>query len=652
MNDLNFQFLLTRRIAALLGVMCLPVAAAAVFCLVIIDERAHSYALLNCAGSQIARIERHANYINHTLASILLNDWDAVVEYKQRAHAVARDFEYTHDAIRNGGMGVLPSGHASCRLPAPADPQVIAALDLVFAEWKKTRDTALQALRADSVHLGGDVGFRSFQQQTQNSITAMTQAMLQLQERGESQLRTLRNAIALSVAATLACLLATIHFLRSRIIRPFSRSENARRRIVEELARQTDIATDLARKAESANVAKSAFLTNMSHELRTPLTAMLGFVDVLADNLVRRENIETIDTIRRNGRQLLTIIEDILDLSQIESGDISIRRQAVAPVTLISDCLSFHRQSATQRGLSLDAHFDDNTPATVCTDARRLRQVLLNIVGNAIKFTKQGGVTVTTRLERNDSPRLIIDVRDTGIGMTRQQIAGLFHPFSQADESLTRAYGGTGMGLLLSKRVAEALGGDVEIVESTPGAGSLVRVSIGADPHDAAMDHDETAAPPTGSPPDSPAPDIRGLRILLTEDGVDNQRLIAHMLRRCGAEVSICDNGQQGLDAALAGRDCGAPFDVILMDMQMPVMDGYEAARQLRRRDYKGPIIALTAHAMTDDRRKCLEAGCDDYATKPISRSQLMMTITRWTRQVPGVSSSEGAPMAATQPTA
>ncbi|MCA9257424.1 MAG: hypothetical protein KDA33_17375, partial [Phycisphaerales bacterium] len=441
------------------------------------------------------------------------------------AHAVANEFEHTHDAIRNGGVGVLPSGHASCRLPATTDPQVIAALDRVNFEWKKMRDSALQALRADSDHLGGDVGFRSFQQQTQNAITAMTQAMLQLQQLGESQQRSLRNAIATSVAATLACLLATIHFLRTRIIRPFSRSENARRRIVQELARQTDVATDLARKAETANVAKSAFLTNMSHELRTPLTAMLGFVDVLAERLSKRENIETISTIRRNGKQLLTIIEDILDLSQIESGDISIKRQAVEPVSLISDCLSFHRQYATQRGLTLDAHFDDNTPSTICTDARRLRQVLLNIMGNAIKFTKRGGVRITTRLERSGASKLIIDVRDTGIGMTQQQIAGLFHPFSQADESLTRAYGGAGMGLVLSKRVAEALGGDVEIIESTPGAGSLVRISIEAGACEGvATNADANETPPPAMQPDSPAPDVRGLRVLLTEDGIDNQR--------------------------------------------------------------------------------------------------------------------------------
>ena len=274
-----------------------------------------------------------------------------------------------------------------------------------------------------------------------------------------------------------------------------------------------------------------------------------------------------------------------------------------------------------------------------------LRQILVNLVGNAIKFTDQGEVRLAVRLisalgkgtvpdqpsvgarsdENRDSPPIIspqlcFDVTDTGIGINEEQVGKLFQPFSQVDCSSTRKFGGTGLGLCISKHLAEVLGGNIE-VQSTPGQGSTFSATIDPGPLDGMHMIQNTQEALLDRPPSTTAatPDKIALcgRILVAEDGLDNQRLIALLLRKAGAQVSAVDNGQLAVEAALAAREAGEPFDVILMDMQMPVLDGYAATRQLRKRGYTGPIVALTAHAMAEDCQKCLDAGCDDYLAKP-----------------------------------
>jgi CheY-like chemotaxis protein len=262
---------------------------------------------------------------------------------------------------------------------------------------------------------------------------------------------------------------------------------------------------------------------------------------------------------------------------------------------------------------------------------------LINLVGNAIKFTGKGEVRVVAGMSassRTSAPILQIDVVDTGIGMTPGQMDKLFRPFSQADASTTRRFGGTGLGLTVSKRLAEMLGGDVAVVHSEPGHGTTVRVTIATGPLAGVrmLDDPETVARDSADAVQS-EPAKLDVRILLAEDGPDNQRLISFLLRKAGADVTVAEDGQQAVDLAIGamlGRregDPPQPFDVILMDMQMPVMDGYQATRVLRQKGYTGPIIALTAHAMVGDRERCLDAGCDDYATKPIDRKTLIETI-------------------------
>jgi PAS domain S-box-containing protein len=395
--------------------------------------------------------------------------------------------------------------------------------------------------------------------------------------------------------------------------------------------------------AQSATKAKSEFLANMSHEIRTPMTAILGFADVLVERLEKPEHVEAIETIKRNGEYLLNIINDVLDLSKIESGKLEIERLACSPLAIVEDVVSLMKVRADAKGLSLEVVHAGPIPLVVSTDPLRLKQILINLVGNAIKFTETGSVRVVTELVAagGQAPKLRFEVIDTGLGITDQQAQKLFNPFVQGDSSTTRRFGGTGLGLAIAKRLARLLGGDVTI-KSAPGQGTSVTASVATGP----LDGVELVAPSPEAPlPEEPPIPSRSkphsrldCRILLAEDGPDNQRLVSLILRKAGAEVTVVDNGEDALQKALqrGAKPAGAPdqaahpFDVILMDMQMPVIDGYEATRRLRKAGYRDPIIALTAHAMKGDREKCLDAGCDDYLAKPIDQESLLETVAQY----------------------
>ena len=392
--------------------------------------------------------------------------------------------------------------------------------------------------------------------------------------------------------------------------------------------------------AEAATQAKSDFLANMSHEIRTPMTAILGFAETLTDpNLSPSDSLNAAHTIRRNGEHLLTIINDILDLSKIEAGRMQVEQMECSPCQVVAEVASLMGVRAGAKEIAFEVDYLSEIPEKITTDPTRLRQILINLVGNAIKFTEQGCVRLTVRYQDGDgSPHLQFDTIDTGVGMTAVQAENLFQPFMQADASTTRKFGGTGLGLSVSKHLAQMLGGDVTLVQSVPQAGTHFRVTIAtgslddvrmiADPQtnmEVALDSEQAPAGEGNS--------LSTVRILLAEDGADNQRLISHILRKAGAEVAIVENGALAVEAALAAQTEMSPFDVVLMDMQMPVMDGYEAVGLLRQRGYKPPIIALTAHAMASDRDRCLQAGCDDYATKPIDRRKLVASIQQLVRR-------------------
>ncbi|MCI0492924.1 MAG: ATP-binding protein, partial [Planctomycetes bacterium] len=399
--------------------------------------------------------------------------------------------------------------------------------------------------------------------------------------------------------------------------------------------------------AVAATRAKSEFLANMSHEIRTPMTAILGYADVLAGSVEQPEQRESVQIIKRNGDHLLGIINDILDLSKIEAGKLQVEQAPTSPLALFGDIVSLMRVRAEAKSLPLKLEYRGPLPQVIRTDSGRLRQIIVNLVGNAIKFTETGEVKIAVRLLDRDAaaPKLQCEVIDTGIGLSPPQLARLFQPFQQADSSTTRNFGGTGLGLAISKRLAEALGGDITVA-SSPGRGSTFTVTVATGPLEGIplLDQPTEAMVQTAASTKTTA--VLAVRldcqILLAEDGPDNQRLISLVLRKAGAEVEVVDNGQKALEKALATRpgwgrrfdDPKKPFDVILMDMQMPVMDGYEATRRLRAEGYTGPILALTAHAMKDDMQKCLDAGCDEYLSKPIVRETFLATIAQWATRV------------------
>jgi signal transduction histidine kinase len=391
--------------------------------------------------------------------------------------------------------------------------------------------------------------------------------------------------------------------------------------------------------AEIASRAKSEFLANMSHEIRTPMTSILGFAELLREQITvskdREESDEFVDAIVRNAKYLLGVISDVLDMSKIESGKFDLNRVRCSPFEIVANSVATMQSTANDKGLTLNVEYLGDIPETIYTDPVRLQQILINLIGNAVKFTESGGVRVVAQLVRDDParPLLYLRVIDTGIGIDDEQLGKLFDRFSQADTSLTRKYGGSGLGLAISKRLANMLGGDV-FVESKPGQGSTFTVTA------------ETGSLDAGSLPRGGASAVRndrplkiaagpesGGKILLTEDSADNQRIISLILSKAGFHVTIAENGQVACEKALAALNEGAPFDLILMDMQMPVMDGYEATRQLRGNGYDRPIVALTAHATTGDRKKCLDAGCDYYITKPIDRNELLLVAAGCMRQ-------------------
>jgi signal transduction histidine kinase/HPt (histidine-containing phosphotransfer) domain-containing protein len=397
-----------------------------------------------------------------------------------------------------------------------------------------------------------------------------------------------------------------------------------------ELAETTEMLRQSQAAAETANLAKSAFLAHMSHEIRTPMTAITGYADLLLESGQTEEQREhRINVIRKNGEHLLTLINRILDLSKIEAGEMTVENVPCSPAQVLNEILSTVRETAADKKLRLTMEIQGQIPAAIQSDPTRLKQILLNLAGNAIKFTENGDVRVVARLDEGPpAPRIIFSVADTGPGISEDSMARLFRPFTQLDASTTRRYGGTGLGLAITKKLANLMGGDVR-VQSESGKGSVFTVEIPTGPIDgvARLSGPLESTCASEAPAATTAPARISGNILLAEDNVDNQHMLAHYLRQAGAEVLAVSDGQAAYDAVLKSDQS---FALVLLDMQMPVLDGYAAASLLRRDGYAGPILALTAHAMEEDRAKCIAAGCTDHLTKPIKRDRLIAAVARY----------------------
>ncbi len=392
-------------------------------------------------------------------------------------------------------------------------------------------------------------------------------------------------------------------------------------RDLERIVDERTAALDQARAdAEAANEAKSRFLANMSHEIRTPLTSIIGFAEMLHDeSLPDAERREAVATIFTTGRHLLEIINDILDLSKLNSNRLQLEIVRASPFDVVTQVTSVIEMHARQKGLAFSVDYRFPLPREIDTDPTRLAQILLNLCSNAVKFTERGSVRIEVSFDTARG-RLAFSVVDSGVGLSRTQCARLFKPFTQADASTTRKFGGTGLGLHISKELAERLNGEIA-VDSVPGEGSRFTVTldcgaIGDDDlvHEVPPRHEVAAAP-------AMATGLRG-RVLLAEDDPNIRRLIALYLRDQEIEIVEVDNGRDAVEQALAGD-----FDLMLTDLQMPEMGGLEAVEWLRMTGFARPVIALSASALEGERERCVAAGCNDFLTKPLDRAQFLATL-------------------------
>ena len=379
--------------------------------------------------------------------------------------------------------------------------------------------------------------------------------------------------------------------------------------------------------AEHANATKSAFLANMSHEIRTPLGAILGFSGLLKDiNISNLERDQYIKTIERNGLALTRIIDDILDLAKVEAGKLDIEEIDFSFFDLLNEVVDLFREKAKQRNIYFNLKIGDEVPKHISTDPTRLRQILINIIGNAIKFTSFGEVEVVVKVNQNieGALRLAVYVKDTGPGLTQEQKSRLFKPFSQGDNTMTRQYGGTGLGLVLSQRLSRALGGEITIVDCMPGKGCTFIISFVAT---ITKKLNKNTVKNFQLPLfDIKLLPLKDIKVLVVDDSADNQFLVKRLLTKNGAYVDLANDGEEAIAKAVS-----TSYDIILMDIQMPKMDGYQAIEILNQKKYRIPIVALTAHAMLEDQNNTKKAGFLGHLTKPINMDELIQTVRKLT---------------------
>ncbi|MAX27169.1 MAG: hypothetical protein CMJ19_21955 [Phycisphaeraceae bacterium] len=381
---------------------------------------------------------------------------------------------------------------------------------------------------------------------------------------------------------------------------------------------------DAKATADELNQAKTRFLMNMSHELRTPLTAILGFAELLEEDAFQEESI---DAITRSGQHLLKIVDDLLQLTEIECNQFKLDMSLINVTDLFDELLEQFRPIAEGKQLELIVSNEADCPCQVTADWQRLHSVFHHLIDNAIKFTEQGRVQLRSDKSK-DGKYFVFEIKDTGIGMSSQQIRQAGTLFKMGDESITRQHGGTGTGLALCKRLIEYMGGKLSIT-SQPSIGTTVMVQLPCPSEPLPNKASQSITPQPSHVPHFPVNRHRK-RVLVAEDTPEIQKLIRTLLEQINIQVDVADNGQAAMDHAMRSHLNDQPYDLVIMDMQMPVLDGYTATRQLRLQGYQYPIVALTAHALQGDRQKCLDAGCDDYMCKPIDPALFTRYVRHW----------------------
>jgi signal transduction histidine kinase/ActR/RegA family two-component response regulator len=408
-------------------------------------------------------------------------------------------------------------------------------------------------------------------------------------------------------------------------------------KLASELEHKVQLQSDLSElhdQSRNAAMAQRAFLSNMSHELRTPLTAILGYAELMGSvQFDEQGRASMIQSIRENGEQLLGVLNQALEFADIDTGQPDLKREWCSPMAVIEAVVVRLSDRAQESGVSIGIEMGEQVPKRILTDPDRLRQVLEWLVENTLKFTFSGEVRIVVRHKetRQAESLLEIDISTTGIGMSEDQTQHAFTPFTQGDGSSSRVFGGIGLGLPLSRSLARAMGGDVVAIHDD-GAGATLRFTLVAEGNLSGAPPGEVVDDliPMQTAIEKHAIIIPGCRVLLAEDDLVNQKLILKILELAEVSVDLAVDGREALNCALRARDCGMPYHVILMDMQMPVLDGYETTRALRVQGYEHPILALTANALAPDRERCLSAGCDNYEVKPVCRQELLRKIQQY----------------------
>ena len=568
-------------------------------------------------------------------AVVLGADGQRVAEFRG-AGADAAPGPLSAEALEPG-LRAVAGGDLEMSVPVLAGARILGTVYLRSSTHDVLEELETHAMVSGLVFAGSVLMSLVFSMFLRRSVTRPVQSLVEslqrISTRGDFSIRLERtsNDEFGELCGAVNKLLDRVHLSELALLRVHETLEERVRertaQLEQQIAERERIEASLRESkdaAEAANRAKSEFLANMSHEIRTPLNSILGFTGLLRKDAVRndQERRDFLETIHTSGHHLLTLINDILDLSKVESGKVDIQLGSVAPFRVVAEVASLLRVRAVEKGLKLDCRWEGPVPEAITSDEARLRQLLLNLVGNAVKFTEKGRVDIVARyVPGPERGRIQFKITDTGIGIPGEKLAVIFDPFVQADNSVTRRFGGTGLGLAICKRICEALGGAIE-VRSCVDHGSQFTATVDAGP---AAEIRLLDSPPVEThvrlTDEAPLDRLRGqsLRVLVVEDGDTNRKLISVYLRRAGMQVVTAENGLAGVEHALRQH-----FDVILMDMQMPVMDGYTAARRLRDAGLGVPIVALTAHAMRGDEERCREAGCSHYLTKPIDEERLL----------------------------
>ena len=600
-------------------------SAKAIVSSIILQRTEHDAATVNIAGRQ--------RMLSQKIAKAALHYEHATSEAEMLR---ARDELAAALELWTASQRALRCGSDDLGIPASDDPRIADAYEDLQPTFDAMRDAVAALLVWENTHTVASNHAPEVLASIDAILAAETEFLAQMNVITDLHEANANARVAELVAAKNILLIATLIALMIEAAIVFEPA-------VRTLSRQVRTIDDQRRRAEDLARHKARFLANMSHEIRTPMTAILGFADLMLEpELTPAQRADYIQTIRTNGEHLLGLINDILDSSKIEAGKLEVERVACDPRQLVEDSMSLMRNRAADKDIQLTSRIEGPVASTIAADPLRFRQILVNLISNAIKFTDHGSVTVTTRMARPDDNThhtarddqqhwLEIAVEDTGIGIPADALVDIFNAFDQADRSTSRHFGGTGLGLSISKNLAEAMGGGITVT-STEGKGSTftLHMPAGVEPRLLATpDADDTTLDETFSVGGRP---LEGLRVLLAEDGIDNQRLVRFHLEKHGAQVTAVENGQQAIDAV---DDTAVPVDLVLMDVQMPVMNGLIATSTLRQRGSALPILALTANAMPEDRERCMTAGCDDFLTKPIDAGKLIAACARWSKRKP-----------------